>query len=130
MFVSKAVRIAVALLIVSSLSGCVALAVGAAGGAAAGAVYVKGRLVEKVDAPLERAYNATLATLASKGLPVIEQRADVASAFVRSEYKDDKDIRIEIEAITSEVCEIRIRVGLTGEHTRSLELMNAIKARL
>jgi len=113
----------------ASLSGCVALAVGAAGGAA-GAVYVKGRLVDKVDAPVERAYNATLSMLGSKGLPVLEKRADIASAFIRSEYKDDKDIRIEIEAVTSEVCEIKIRVGLTGEHSRSLDLMNGIKARL
>ena len=123
------IRAVVAIVTIGSLSGCVALAVGAAGGAA-GAVYVKGRLTEKVDAPVERAYNATLGMLAAKGLPVLEQRADVASAFVRSEYKDDKDIRIEIDAITSEVSEIRIRVGVTGEHTRSLELMNAIKARL
>ncbi len=129
MIVRTVVRAAAVLAILSSMSGCVALAVGAAGGAA-GAVYVKGRLVDKVDAPVERAYNATLAMLGSKGLPVLEKRADVASAFVRSEYKDDKDIRIEIEAITSEVCEIRVRVGLTGDHSRSLDLMNGIRSRL
>lgn len=129
MYWRNAVRAIAVLVVLGSVSGCVALAVGAAGGAG-GAEYVKPRLVEKVNAPVERVYSATLGMLGAKGLPAIEKRADVASALVRSEYKDDKDIRIEIEAITSEVSEIRIRVGVVGEHTRSLELMNGIKARL
>jgi hypothetical protein len=122
---------AMALIIVAAacVSGCVALAVGAAGGAA-GAVYVKGRLVETVDAPVERVYNATLAMLDAKGLPTLEHKADIASANVRSEYTDDEDIRIEIEGITSEVSEIRIRVGLTGDHDRSVDLLEGIKSRL
>lgn len=124
-----ALRPLVALLVMSSFSGCVALAVGAAGGAA-GVVHVKGRLVDKINAPVERVYNASLSMLAAKGLPVIEQRADVASARIKSEYKDDKDIWIEIEAITSEVCEIRIRVGLTGDQDRSIDLLEGIKSRL
>jgi hypothetical protein len=111
------------------MSGCVALAVGAAGGAA-GAVYVKGRVVDKVDAPVERVYNATLSMLGSKDLPVLEKRVDIASANVRSEYSNDDDIRIEIEAITSEVSEIRVRVGLTGDQDRSLDLLEGIKSRL
>jgi hypothetical protein len=113
----------------SSMSGCVALAVGAAG-SAAGVVYVKGRLVDKVDAPVERVYNATLATLGSKGLPIKEKELNIDSANIRSEYKDDEDIRIEIEAITSQVSEIRIRVGLTGDQGRSIDLLDGIKGRL
>jgi hypothetical protein len=117
------------LLVAGSLSGCVALAVGAAGGAA-GAVYVKGRLVDNVNAPVTAVYNASRSMLNAKGLPIKDEKADVASAHLRSEYADGDDIRIEIEAVTSEVSKIKIRVGLTGDHNRSLDLLNGIKARL
>ena len=112
-----------------TVTGCVALAVGAAGGAA-GVVYVKGRLVDTIDAPVERVYNASLAMLGAKGLPVREKRIDFSSARIRSEYKDGEDIRIEIDAITSEVSEVRIRVALTGDQGRSSDLLDSIKARL
>jgi hypothetical protein len=126
---NQSIRFLAVLLTFSTMPGCVALAVGAAGGAA-GVVYVKGRLVDKVNAPVERVYNATLAMLNAKGLPIREKRVDISSANVRSEYANDDDIRIEIDAITSEVSEIRIRVGLTGDQDRSLDLLEGIKARL
>lgn len=117
------------LVTMGAVSGCVALAVGAAG-SAAGVVYVKGRLQDNLNAPVERVYNASLAMLNAKGLPIREQRADVGSANIRSKYGGGDDIRIEIKAITSEVSQIRIRVGLTGDHNRSLDLLDGIKARL
>lgn len=123
------IRIAAVMLLVSSLSGCVALALGGAAGAA-GVMYVKGRVVDKVNAPIDRVYNASLAMLASKKLPVSSKQADVASAHIKSKYADDKEIWIDIEAITSEVCEIKIRVGVTGDQDRSIDLLEGIKSRL
>ena len=122
-------RIAVVLVVVSSLAGCVALAVGGAAGAG-GVMYVKGRVVDKVNAPIEKAYNASLAMLASKKLPVNSKSADVAAAHIKSKYADDKEIWIDIEAITSEVCEIKVRVGVMGDQDRSIDLIEGIKARL
>ena len=59
------------------------LAIGAAGGAA-GAVYAKGRLIDQLDADVERSYNAALAALQARELEIKENRADVASAFIDS----------------------------------------------
>lgn len=125
----QTLRMAAALLAVASLSGCVALAVGGAAGAA-GVMYVKGRVVDKVNAPIERVYNASLAMLESKKLAVTSKQADVAAAHIKSKYADDKEIWIDIEAITSEVCEIKIRVGVTGDQDRSIDLLDGIKSRL
>ncbi len=129
MFLRRIILAAAMIAAASSMSGCVALAVGAAG-SAAGVVYVKGRLQDNLDASVQRVYNASLAMLAAKGLPVREKEVDAGSAWIRSEYKDGEDIRIDIDAVTSEVSEIRIRVGLTGDQGRSIDLLDGIKARL
>ncbi len=123
------IRLVAVLFVMFSLSGCVALAVGGAAGAA-GVMYHEGRLVDKVNAPIERAYQASLDTLAAKKLVVSSKSADVAAAHIKSKYADDKDIWIDIEAITSEVCEIKIRVGVMGDQDRSIDLLEGIKSRL
>lgn len=125
----QTIRVCAALLLMSSLSGCVALAVGGAAGAA-GVMYHEGRLVDKVNAPLEDAYRASLATLEAKKLIVSSKSADIANAHIKSKYADDKEIWIDIEAITSEVCEIKIRVGAFGDQDRSIDLLEGIKSRL
>jgi len=117
------------LILATTLTGCVGLAIGAAGGAA-GAVYAKGRLTDQLDGNVERSYNAALAALRARDLVIQEQEADVSSAFIRSEFIDGKEIRISLDAITSQVTEVKIRVGLTGDHSRSIMLLEDIKARL
>ncbi len=125
----QSLRVAAAILVVLSLSGCVALAIGGAAGAA-GVMYHEGRLVDKVNAPIDRAYAAALSTLAAKKLAVSSKSADIASAHIKSKYADGKEIWIDIEAITSEVCEIKIRVGITGDQDRAIDLLEGIKSRL
>lgn len=116
-------------LIAISATGCVALAVGAAGGAA-GAVYAKGRLTDHIDATVERTHTAVVQTLEDNGLPLLKDEADVASAEVNSKYADGKDIWIDLEAQTSSVTKITIRVGVFGDKQRSLDLLEDIKRRL
>ncbi len=126
---TQCIRITATLLVVLSLSGCVALAIGGAAGAA-GVMYHEGRLVDKVNAPIDRAYDAALSTLAAKKLAVSSKSADIASAHIKSKYADGKELWIDIEAITSEVCEIKIRVGITGDQDRAIDLLDGIKSRL
>ncbi len=126
---TQCIRITATLLVVLSLSGCVALAIGGAAGAA-GVMYHEGRLVDKVNAPIDRAYDAALSTLAAKKLAVSSKSADIASAHIKSKYADGKELWIDIEAITSEVCEIKIRVGITGDQDRAIDLLEGIKSRL
>lgn len=122
-------RIAIVLLVVVSCSGCIALAVGAVGGAA-GVTYVKGNLNDNFDASVKQVHAATVMALESMALPIHENRQDFSSAKLRSEYADGKEIWITIDATTSRSSEIVIRVGATGDQQRSRRILNAINANL
>lgn len=123
------IRVLCAFVLMSSVSGCVALAVGAAGGAA-GVTYAKGKLTDRVDAPIAQVHAATIMALEGQGLPIHDEELDGASAKVRSETADDKTIWIDIESITPGASKITIRVGVKGNHPRQVTLLDAIKANL
>src|SRR5215475_3315641 len=76
-------------------SGCLALAVGAAGGAA-GAVYVMGKLKDEVDHPMPVVHEATVAALNDLELKLSEDKVDKLSAHMESEFSDDAHVWIDL----------------------------------
>lgn len=66
-------RIIMGLILACLCSGCVALAVGAAGGVA-GAVYVMGKLQEELNHPIAAVHEATLQGLRDLDLPSLKTR--------------------------------------------------------
>ncbi len=124
-----AIRALLVLFVSVAASGCIALAFGAAG-AAAGVTYVKGDLKDKIDRPVRDVHAATIAALHQLALPIYEHQAERSSARLHSEYSDDKDIWINIESISTRTSKISIRVGLTGNQRRSVQILDAIKANL
>ena len=116
-------------ILLSSASGCIALALGAAGGAA-GVTYAKGKLTDRVDAPVAQVHAATIMAIEERGLPIRDEQLYASSAKVRSETTDDKNIWIEIDSITPDSSKITIRIGATGNQHRSVDLLEAIKANL
>jgi hypothetical protein len=70
-------------------SGCLAFAVGAAGGAA-GAVYVMGKLKEEFNHALPVVHEATVAAMNDLELKLSEDRADKISAHMESEFSDGR----------------------------------------
>lgn len=123
------IRALCALLLMSTASGCVALVAGAAGGAA-GVTYAKGKLTDRVDAPIAQVHAATIMALEGRGLQIHNDELHGASAKVRSETADDKRIWIDIESITPNSSKITIRVGARGNHPRQVTILDAIKANL
>ncbi len=117
------------LILLSSASGCIALAVGAAGGAA-GVTFAKGKLTNRVDAPVAQVHAATIMAIEERGLPIHDDELYGSSAKVRSETNDDKIIRVDITSITPDSSKITIRFGVTGNQHRSVDLLEAIKANL
>ena len=117
------------LILLSSASGCIALALGAAGGAA-GVTYAKGKLTDRIDAPVAQVHAATMMAIEERGLPIHDDQLYGSSAKVRSETDDDKNIWINITSITPDSSKITIRIGATGNHHRSVDLLEAIKANL
>lgn len=110
-------------------SGCVALAVGAAGGAA-GAVYVMGKLKDELNHPLPVVHEAAVAAMNDLELKLSEDRADKLSAHMESEFSDGAHVWIDLESVPESRCRITIRVGLTGDEVRARKIHETIKQHL
>jgi len=106
-------------------AGCVALLLGAVAGAG-GVAWVKGILEKNVDVSIEKTFNATKEGLRKLKLPVIEEKIDLHSATIKSEFSDGKNIGITIKALTERSTKIRIRIGLWGDRTKSEMILSAI----
>lgn len=110
-------------------SGCLALAVGAAGGAA-GAVYVMGKLKDELDHPVPVVHDAAVAAMNDLGLKLSEDRVDKMSAHMESAFSDGSHVWIDLESVSDSRCRLTIRVGLTGDEVRSRKIYDTIKQHL
>ena len=126
---NPASRTILVLFAIASGSGCIALALGAVGGAA-GVTYVKGNLTDKLDHSAGAVRAAAVMALEEMALPIYENEVDLSSARLRSEFADDKDVWITIKSITAGSSKITIRVGITGHQRRSVRILDTIKANL
>lgn len=125
---TKMFRTITLLLCVVSMSGCL-LAVGAAGGAG-GVIYYKGNLSEYVDYPVNEIYQATLKVLDKRNLPLYSDVHDSYKAKLTSELDNGKNIWIDIDSVTRQSSEIKIRVGAGGDQKEAVLLLEAIKSHL
>jgi hypothetical protein len=110
-------------------SGCLALAVGAAGGAA-GAVYVMGKLQDEINRPLPVVHDAAVAAMKNLELKLSEDRIDKISAHMESSFSDGPHVWMDMESVSDSRCRITIRVGLTGDEVRSRKIYEAVKQHL
>ncbi len=120
---------AIWILLAAFSSGCVALFVGAAGGAA-GTVYVMGKLTEELSDDVPTVHGATLNAMKKLGLTLSEERADTLSAHIESEFADRAHIWIDLESVGESRTRITVRVGLTGDELRSRKILDRIKESL
>lgn len=116
-------------LIVVSGSGCVALAVGAAGGAA-GTAYIMGKLTEELDVPVHRTHEAVVAAFHDLDLAILENKADMLRAYVEGEFTDGKPVWVDIEEFPGEKSKVTIRVGLVGDDSRARRILDAMRRHL
>lgn len=112
-----------------ALTGCVAAAAGAAAGAGAYA-YAKGDLEATRDAPLDRAWDATLAAIDELAFPVHASSKDALQGRLKAERADGADITIKLDRLSPEVTRFRIRVGIFGDEATSRLIMEEIDRRL
>jgi hypothetical protein len=110
-------------------SGCLAVVVGAAGGAA-GAVYVMGKLNAEVNYEMSVVHKATVAALAEMELKLLEDKVDKLSAHVESEFSDGEHVWIDLEYLSDSRTSLTIRVGVTGNEVRARKIYDAIKRHL
>lgn len=115
--------------VILSCSGCLAVAVGAAGGVA-GAVYVMGKLKDELNQPVPVVHEATVAAMKDLQLRLSEDKADKLSAHMESEFSDGARIWIDLESISDARTQVTIRVGYTGDEARSRKIYDTIKQHL
>ena len=108
------------------LCGCVALLAGAAGGAGT-ATWLSGKLVQQVDAPLDKCINATKNALESLHLEVTKETKKEDVAQIISNYTDGKTIWIDIKRITDTYSKIEVRVGAVSDKEAAGKILDRIQ---
>ncbi|MFA5056729.1 MAG: DUF3568 family protein [Opitutaceae bacterium] len=117
-----------ATLTLASLTGCVAVVAGAAG---AGTVaWVMNRLDATLDTNFEKA--ATAANLAIKQLEFakVSEKKDALTATLIARTAEDKKVEIKVLKVSDQSTKVQIRVGVFGDKTVSLAILDKIKANL
>lgn len=121
MIIRRSVIALVLILSAPMLSGCAALVLaGAAGAAGAGTVaYIKGELQTSQEVTLVRAYNAASAAMRDMEFAIIEQDKDAVNAKVVAIGVDKKKIRINMKRVSDHLTQIKIRIGILGNESLS-----------
>lgn len=113
----------------AGLSGCLALATGAAAGAA-GVAYAQGALRGSVEANPQEFIQAAEDTLREMGITIQEAAADEAEGHIDAQTANDRDIDITARREDAGRSEVSIRVGTFGDEELSRDIYNRIVARL
>ncbi|MCA9400184.1 MAG: DUF3568 family protein [Candidatus Omnitrophica bacterium] len=112
-----------------SFSGCVPLMAGAAVGAGAVA-YVQGVLHKNYDEPIKKLHQAVMDALKEGGQFVNEDTLNVQDSKTTGEFFDGQKFTITLNSLTEKATKLSIRVGMFGNKSRSLELLNNIEEHL
>jgi hypothetical protein len=118
-------------------SGCLVAAAGAAGGAAVGYAYYKGKVQQDYNATFEDTWAATHAALAELGMPVVsESRESATSGFIESRDADNDRVGISLESFPSPfpaegvLTRLGVRVGTFGDYPLSDRIASQVGAHL
>lgn len=112
-------------------SGCVVLAVGAAGAAGAGTVaYLRGELDTTLAGDVAALSGATTRALDELRIAKINEDRTAVDAAIRGRTGQDRKVDIRLNRATDNLTRVRIRVGVFGDEELSRLLLEKIKAKL
>src|SRR5438876_12263860 len=80
-------------------SGCLLVAAGAAGGAAVGYAYYKGKITEVYSAGFNDAWAAAHTALNELGMPILKEERGSETGTIDSRTADDEQVRLSLEAV-------------------------------
>lgn len=122
----SAIGLAVMLLgAVLTTGGCVPLLIGAAAGAG-GVAWIKGGLEQNFDKTVDQLHRASVAGLKDIKCVVRSDQVRKHLAKIEFEFDDGQKGTIHIKALTERSAELKIRVGVLGDETKSHIILNAI----
>jgi hypothetical protein len=127
----REVKLLMALLLGMSLmlQGCVLLAVGAGAGAATVA-YVKGELQTTYGAPLNRAWDASLAALKDLEIKVYSSKKDATEGVIEGTKADGTKVKVNLATAGPDTTTVKIRIGTFGDEEASVAINRKIGDRL
>jgi len=115
--------------VVLTNSGCFALLLGGAAGAA-GVVYIQGVLEQNFDRNIKDVHEAALKTMKAQEIYVSSDVLNYADAEIKGEYEDGEAVTVNVKALTEKSSKLKIRVGVFGDEIKSNVLMRAIEKKL
>ncbi len=110
-------------------SGCALFVAAGAGAAAVGTVeYVGGELKQAYAAPMEKAWNASLAAVDELKMKPTEKYIDNTdqNRVIKGKTQEGKDFQISLEAMSKDVTMVKIRIGVFGDEDYSKKIQEAI----
>ena len=116
--------------------GCLLIAAGCAGGAAAGYCYCNGKLCNTYLASLDDTWSATRTALADLAMPVLEEERQGTNGFIKSKLSDGDIVRIYLDLQESKfpadgpVTRVCVRVAAFGDHPASGRILDQIGVHL
>jgi hypothetical protein len=124
-------RLFVALLLgvfAAGLTGCVAVV--AAGAAGTGVAWFSGRLEANLDQNIAAVFAASQKALTQLEFATISNKKSSVDAQLVSRTALDKKVEITLQKVTDRSTKVMIRVGVFGDETLSMSIMDKIKAAL
>lgn len=121
----KIIVLAVSVLWLMNMCGCVALLAGAAGGAGT-AAWLSGKLSQEVKASFDGTLKATRSALKSLRLKVTKETIEEKVAQVMSNYTDGRTIWIDIHRVSESTSRVEVRVGATGDKDIARKILDRI----
>ena len=118
--------VVIGLALTVNMCGCALVLAGAAGGAGT-AFWLSGKLSDEVSASYERAIDATKKAVKSLNMEVDKETKTDDVTQIRSEYRDGREVWIDIRPLTQASSKIEIRVGIKGDKAASIKILERIK---
>lgn len=115
-------------LVAAGLTGCVAVV--AAGAAGTGVAWYSGRLEANLDHDLDTVFAASQKALTRLEFANISHKTSRVDARLVSRTALDKKVEITLQKVTDRSTKVMIRVGVFGDETLSMSILDKIKAAL
>lgn len=113
---------------VAGLTGC--FAVVAAGAAGTGVAWYRGQLEANLDHNIDAVFTAAQKALTQLEFANISNQKSSVDAQLVSRTALDKKVEIKLEKVTDRSTKVIIRVGVFGDETLSMSILDKIKAAL
>jgi hypothetical protein len=115
-------------------AGCALfLAAGAGAGVGLGAAeYIRGELKQAYAAPMEKAWNASLAAVEEMKMRATEKSIDNLdqNREIKGKTDEGRDFQINLEVTSKEITTVKVRIGIFGDEAYSKRIQDAIAKNL